>query len=364
MSRAFFTVLALFAASCAQAQNFDTSAGRVVVEPVITGLDTPWAVAVLPDGNVLVTERDGRLLLARMGQGITAVAGVPAVRSARQGGLLDVVLSRDFAETGEIFLTYSAPVGGGGATSLAVAQLDQGASALVNLRVVFQQKHAATTSHHYGSRVVEAPDGTLFLTVGDRGSPGQAQDLSRHNGKVLRIARDGSIPPDNPILSEGAEGHIWSYGHRNPQGAALDLDGRLWTVEHGARGGDEVNQPLAGKNYGWPIISYGTNYNGSKIGLGTSAPGFEQPAFYWDPSMAPSGMMIYSGRLWSEWRGDIFVGSLKFNYLSRLEPGAKGPEEHLFADAFTRIRDIREAPDGTIWFIAVGDGAVYRVRPA
>jgi glucose/arabinose dehydrogenase len=181
----------------------------------------------------------------------------------------------------------------------------------------------------------------------------------------VRVARDGSVPADNPYAQGGGLPEIWSFGHRNPQGAALDGQGRLWTVEHGAQGGDEVNRPLPGRNFGWPVISYGRHYSGAKIGVGTAAEGMVQPAFYWDPSIAPSGMMIYSGKLFPAWEGDIFVGSLKFDMISRLEVAGDrvGEAERLFQDRYPRIRDIREAPDGSIWFLSVGDGAAYRLTP-
>ncbi|MDA5095564.1 PQQ-dependent sugar dehydrogenase [Aliiroseovarius sp. KMU-50] len=357
-------IFALPAPTPAKAQEtVKTSAGTVIIEPVLRGLNAPWAVGFLPDGGFLVTERDGRLLIAKSGDKIRAVSGVPKVVAKGQGGLLDVVVARDFAQSGEIFLSYSEPRTGGAATALAVARLDAKAARLTDLRVIFRMKHASRSNKHFGSRIVEARDGTLFLTIGDRGDRDLAQDPMRHNGKVIRVARDGSIPADNPFAKGGALPEIWSLGHRNPQGAALDLQGRFWTVAHGARGGDEVNRPEAGKNYGWPVISYGRHYTGFKIGVGTKAPGMEQPRYYWDPSIAPSGMMIYSGKLWPKWKGDIFIGALKFDYIARLEGNPLKEAEQLFRDQFIRIRDVREAPDGTIWFLAVGDDALYRIRP-
>ena len=216
---------------------------------------------------------------------------------------------------------------------------------------------------HFGSRLVEAGDGTLFLTIGDRGDRPSAQDLDVENGSVLRITKDGQIPAGNPFVGQaGAQPEIWSYGHRNPQGAASDLEGNLWVVEHGARGGDEVNRVRKGANYGWPVISYGRHYSGLKIGEGTQKEGMEQPEYYWDPSIAPSGMMIYSGALWPEWRGSIFVGSLKFDRISRLS-GDPLVEEVLETEETVRVRDVREGPDGAIWFLSVGEGALFRVSP-
>ncbi len=362
MIRVLF-VLLLFCGPV-QAQNvLQTSAGPVRVTPVATGLDEPWAVGFLPGGGILITERGGSLLLGTSGQ-LRRVSGVPAVLDQGQGGLLDVVVARDFETSREIFLSYSEPRVGGSGTALAVATLDQDAARLSDVKTIFRQRYASNKLQHFGSRIVEARDGSLYLTIGDRGVRDQAQDLNRHNGSVIRVNRDGSVPGNNPFVSGGGLPEIWSYGHRNPQGAALDLSGNLWTVEHGAQGGDEVNRPEAGKNYGWPVISYGVHYSGRKIGLGTSNAGMEQPEHFWDPSMAPSGMMIYSGRLWPAWKGDIFVGSLKFNYISRLDGAQVKEDEQLFLDEFTRIRDVREAPDGTIWFLSVVDGALYRISPA
>lgn len=353
----------LLLATPLRAETYQTSAGAVNVQAIATGLDEPWAVAFVPDG-LLITERDGRLLYGANGK-LSSVKGVPQVLARGQGGLLDVVAARDFATSREIFLTYSEPRTGGAGTALAVARFDADALALEDVRVIFRQRNATRVDRHFGSRVVEAPDGTLFLTIGDRGERPSAQDRGKHSGKVIRVNRDGTAPADNPFVGGIAQSEIWSLGHRNPQGAALDLEGRLWTVEHGAQGGDEVNRPQAGLNYGWPVISYGRHYSGGKIGEGTQKAGLEQPEFYWDPSIAPSGMMIYSGKLWPQWKGDIFVGSLKFSMISRLETGGTLKEaERLFEDEFIRIRDIREGPNGAIWFLSVGEGTLYRMTPA
>jgi glucose/arabinose dehydrogenase len=239
---------------------------------------------------------------------------------------------------------------------------------LENLRVIFRQSPAVNSTKHYGSRVVEAPDGTLWVTLGERGLRTQAQNPLSHLGKVVRIARDGSAPRDNPLVGGLGLPEIWSFGHRNPQGAALDpATGALWIVDHGAKGGDEINKPEPGRNYGWPVISYGTTYAGTRIGAGTEKAGLEQPIHYWDPSIAPSGMMIYSGRLWPDWRGDIFVGALKFELISRLDrqDGNITGEERLFEGVYGRVRDVREGPKGAIWFLTdEGEGALYRVTPA
>lgn len=361
-------LLAGLMATDSTAQTFDSSAGPLQVTRMAGPFERPWAVAFLPDGARLVTERDGRLWHLDPGMNRREVTGVPQVRAEGQGGLLDVVAARDFAGTREIFLSYAEPVGGRSRTAAAVARLSEDNARLENLRVIFRQQPATPQPKHYGSRIVEAPDGTLWITVGERGERPLAQDMQAHHGKVVRVARDGSVPPDNPFVGRTGLDEIWSLGHRNPQGAALDPEsGQLWVVEHGAQGGDEVNQPQPGRNYGWPVISYGRHYSGAKIGEGTQKPGMEQPAHYWDPSIAPSGMAIYSGRLWPEWQGDIFVGALKYQLIARIEKQGSRlvGEERLFQGKFGRIRDVREGPDGALWFLTdAGRGWLYRITPA
>ena len=345
----------------------DSSAGQVRVETVLDGLDTPWAVGFLPGGALLVTERDGRLLHRDADGTLTEVAGVPRVRDAGQGGLLDVMIPRDFAATREVFLTYAAPQGmGREGTALARGVLSAAGDRQDAVEVIFEMAEGSRGGRHFGSRVVEGADGFLYVTIGDRGADASAQDLGTEAGSVVRVARDGTIPADNPFAGQaGARPGLWSIGHRNPQGAAVDGQGRLWVVEHGARGGDEVNLVERGANYGWPVISYGTQYSGAPIGEGTARAGMEQPLHYWDPSIAPSGMMVYSGALWPEWAGDIFVGSLKFGLVSRLEGGPDGLAEAERMDwpETERLRDIREAPDGAIWILSEGNGALYRLTP-
>lgn len=333
------------------------------IEAVATGLTEPWAVDILPDGSFLVTERSGRLLRVEDGK-TTSVAGLPEVAAGGQGGLLDVTLPRDFVETREVFLTYSKPQAQGSGTALAIGRLSTDGARLENVRDLFEMRAGSRGGRHFGSRVVEAQDGTLFVTIGDRGDRPSAQDRSRHNGSIIRVNRDGSVPADNPFVGVSSVlPEIWSYGHRNPQGAGLDAEGVLWTAEHGARGGDEVNRIRKGANFGWPVISYGVHYSGAPIGEGTSKPGMEQPEFYWDPSIAPSGLLVYSGTLWSEWAGDIFVGSLKFDYISRLSGDPLSEVERIKTRETARVRDLIEAPDGAIWFVSVVNGAVYRITP-
>jgi glucose/arabinose dehydrogenase len=360
MTRFAAFILAL-GASFAPAHALDTSAGAVTVTRMVDGLDAPWALEFLPDGGLLITERDGRLLHVADGKG-RAIKGLPEIATRGQGGLLDLQIPRDFAQSREIYFSYSKSQSGGQGTAIARARLDPGADRLSDLSVIFEMEPGSSGGRHFGSRLVEGRDGYLYATIGERGDRPSAQDLERENGSVIRIVRDGSVPQDNPFVdTPGAQPEIWSYGHRNPQGAALDGSGTLWVVEHGARGGDEVNRIEKGANYGWPVISYGRHYSGLKIGEGTAKEGMEQPAHYWDPSIAPSGMMIYQGDMFPDWRGDIFVGSLKFDMISRLEGNPLAEVERIESAETARVRDIIEAPDGSIWFLSVGQGAAYRI---
>ncbi len=363
MVRAIALLLLTLLSVPLRAEVLSTSSGSVQVELMVQGLDTPWAVGIMPDGSFLVTERDGELLHVSDGKA-KKVRGVPKVAANGQGGLLDVTIARDFTQSREIFLTFSKPQRGGAGTALAVARLSESGDRLTNLRVLFEAVPGGSGGRHFGSRVVEANDGTLFVTIGDRGDRPQAQETSNPIGSVIRVNRDGTVPADNPFVgAPDVRPEIWSYGHRNPQGAGLDAQGRLWAAEHGARGGDEVNLIQPGRNYGWPIISYGRHYSGKKIGEGTFKDGLEQPKFYWDPSIAPSGLLVYSGKLWPQWAGDIFVGSLKFDYIARLAGSPLTEVEKIEGSATERVRDIVEAPDGAIWFISVGQGSVYRMTP-
>lgn len=361
------TALGLALPQGAAAQTQATSAGTVEVTRIVGGLQVPWAIGFLPDGSPLITERAGRLSLITGGEA-RPIAGVPEVWARGQGGLLDVVVARDFAETSEILLTYAEPREGGTAgTALAAARLDVEAGALADLRVIFRQAAPTTSGQHFGSRVVEGADGTLFVTVGERGERDAAQSTANHNGTVVRVARDGSVPADNPFVGGGGLPEIWSYGHRNPQGAALGLEGELWTVEHGPQGGDEVNLIRAGANYGWPVQSYGGEYGrGTPIGAQGPVEGVAEPGWVWDVSPAISGLVVYSGRLFPQWRGHLLTGALQHDTIIRLEPGGNGmvEAERLFEGVYPRIRDVREAPDGSIWFLSEGDGAAYRVTPA
>lgn len=356
--------LCLALAPAALAGPVETDAGTMRADPVAVGLDTPWAFGFLPDGSILVTERGGRLLAIRDGRSV-GIGGLPRLVADGQGGLLDLLVPRDFAESRELFLTYAKRQGiRGSGTAVYRARLSEDGTELLDGETIFEIARGTRGGRHFGSRLVEAPDGNLFVTVGDRGEGDLAQDLSMHNGSVLRITRDGAAPPDNPFAGrDGAQPEIWSYGHRNPQGAALDSAGQLWAVEHGARGGDEVNRIEKGVNYGWPVISYGVNYNGTRIGEGTEKAGMAQPEFYWDPSIAPSGMTFYDGEV-AAWRGNAFIGSLKFDYISRLSGDPLREVERIESDETLRVRDLRQGPDGALWFLSVGNGALYRLVPA
>ncbi len=349
--------LALAMASLA-APAVAPAATPVRIAPVVTGLAEPWALAFLPHGRFLVTERDGRLTLFGDGRPV-AVHGLPKVFADGQGGLLDVMVPRDFAQSRRLWLTYAHPAGGGASTALAHARLSDDGTALEQVTRVHDGP-AEPGGRHFGSRVVQAPDGSVFLTTGDRGLGAPAQDPARPEGKVLHFGPDGA-PLTAPVLAgQSVVPGLWSLGHRNIQGAALDGQGRLWTVEHGARGGDELNMPQQGRNYGWPVITYGVNYNGKRIGEGTAKDGMEQPVHYWDPSIAPSGLAILKGDAMG-WRGQVLTGSLNSDFISRLDPAAGYAETRIATPETIRVRDVREAPDGSVWFLSVGEGAVFRV---
>lgn len=333
------------------------------ITPVASGFDAPWAVGFLPDGGILVTEKSGNLILLSDGSA-TRIGGLPQIREIGQGGLLDVMVPEDFADSREIFLSYAKNLSSGQGTALARGILADGATELTDVRDLFVMTPGSSGGNHFGSRIVEATDGTLFMTIGERGDADLAQDLSRHNGSVIRINRDGSVPDDNPFVGQsGVQPEIYSYGHRNPQGAALDAQGNLWVDEHGARGGDEINRIKRGANYGWPVISYGRHYSGARIGEGTAKDGMEQPEYYWDPSIAPSGMAIYSGALNDEWKGDFLVGSLKFDMIARVDADTMQEVERIQTPETMRVRDVVEGPDGAIYFLSEINGTLYRLEP-
>jgi aldose sugar dehydrogenase len=353
----FITLAAGLAAAGALAQP----AGRLVPEVVAGGLQNPWGLAFIGDGRLLVTERPGRMRVVEAdGRLGPALKGLPEVDAVGQGGLLDVIADRDFATNRTVHFCYSEPALVGNSTAMASARLSDDRSALENVRVVFSQKPKVGSRLHFGCRIVQAADGSFFLTLGDR-------YLDNHHGKVVRVLADGKPHPDNPFAKQArALPEIWTLGHRNIQGAALGPDGALWTIEHGPQGGDELNRPEAGKNYGWPVITYGENYGGGRIGDGlTSRAGLEQPVQYWVPSIAPSGLVfLRSDKYGPAWQGNGFTGSLKFRHLVRLqmEGGRVVQQERLLTELNQRIRDVREGPDGWLYVLTDdSDGKVLRL---
>ena len=364
IGRWLLTAWLALVASAAAAQ------GAVRTEPVARGLEHPWALAFVGPGQMLVTERPGRMRMVHSdGRVGPPLAGVPAVDAVGQGGLLDLITDRDFARNRTVYFCYAEPAaqGSGNSTAMARARLSDDASRLEDVRVIFSQRPKVSSRLHFGCRIVEMPDGHLMLALGDRFSRMQdAQTLDNHHGKVVRVRKDGGVPSDNPLVGRsGALPEIWSWGHRNPQGAALGPDGRLWVNEHGPQGGDEINRPEAGKNHGWPVVTFGENYGGGAIGEGTAKAGMEPPLHHWTPSIAPAGMAFVStDRYGSDWRGSLLVGALRGQYLARLTlDGAKVlREERLLTDLRQRIRDVRQAPDGTIYLLTdQRDGQLLRL---
>jgi aldose sugar dehydrogenase len=349
-------------------------AASPTVEVVASGLQNPWGLAFIGEGRMLVTERPGRMRVVQPdGQVGAPLAGLPPVEAVGQGGLLDVVTDRDFARNRTLYFCYAEPAGqgaSGSSTALASARLSDDLSRLESVKVLFSQKPKVVSRAHFGCRIVDAGANALFLTLGERYSrKDDAQTLDNHLGKIVRVQKDGGVPADNPFVKRaGALPEIWSYGHRNLQGAALGPDGRLWTIEHGPQGGDELNHPEAGKNYGWPVITYGENYGGGPIGAGiTKQAGMEQPVHYWVPSIAPSGMaFVSSSRYGKDWQGNLLVGSLKFGYVARLQlsKGQVTKEDKLLPDLKRRVRDVRQGPDGFIYLLTdATKGQVLRLVP-
>ena len=342
------------------------------VETVAEGLERPWGLAFLPDGRMLVTEKAGRLrIVLPDGKLSPPIAGMPKVDARGQGGLLDVAVAPDFAQTRLVYFTFAeAGEGGVNGTALARGKLAGSAPRLDDVEVIWRQSPKYASTKHFGSRIVFANDGMMFVTTGERSDAEfrvKAQALDETLGKVVRLTRDGSPAAGNPFSAkDGAKPEIWSYGHRNIQGAAINpADGKLWTVEHGPRGGDELNRPDAGKNYGWPVITYGKEYSGGNIGSSEKA-GMEQPAHYWVPSIGTSGLAFYTGDAYPAWKGSAFVGGMAIPTLSRLElDGTKVVhEERLLEDLGERIRDVRQGPDGMLYLLTDSEeGRVLKLKP-
>ena len=374
MRRPRFAVALLAAAvwasatAAATAETYDSERHKVRVTTLAKGLDHPWGLAFLPNGDMLITEREGSLRLFRNGALEPApIAGVPKVAASGQGGMLDVALHPRFAENGLIYLSYSGRDSAGLSTEVARARLAGGR--LEDLQTIYVAKPKSGGGRHFGSRLAFGPDGFLYVTSGDRGSPERAQDLDDPAGTVLRLTEDGGIPPGNPFARlVGTRPEIYSYGHRNPQGLTVHPEtGQLWAVEHGPRGGDELNLIAAGANYGWPVITYGKSYAGFSIGEGTSKPGMTQPQRYWVPSISPSGLAFYNGDAFPQWRGNLFLGALSGQALVRLElDGATVTHEERLLEALDeRIRDVRQGPDGRLYLLTdSSNGTLLRLDPA
>lgn len=354
-----------------QNSSFESSAGQLDVQTFAGGLVHPWGLAFLPDGKLLVTERPGRMrIVSAEGQLSPPLKNLPEVWASGQGGLLDVITDRSFAQSRTIFFCYAERTSGGGRTAVARAKLNDGGGRLDEVKVIFRQEGPLSSGNHYGCRIAQAADGNLFVTLGDHYSHrDEAQNLANHLGKVIRIAGDGSAPSGNPFIGrDGAKPEIWSLGHRNEQGLAINpANGELWEIEHGPRGGDEVNVIAKGRNYGWPVIGFGIDYSGAKIHEATRKDDMEQPAKYWVPSIAPSGATFYTGKLFPKWNGSLFVGALAGRMLVRLtvDGHAVTGEERLLQNLHERIRDVRQGPDGALWLLTDNSaGRILRVTPA
>jgi len=371
---ALASLLPLLAApAAARAQERAASAAFRATD-FATGLERPWGGAFLPDGRLLVTERPGRMrLVGRDGRVSEPLDGVPPVEARGQGGLLDVALSPTFARDRTLFWSFSEPRGGGNATSVARGVLSADRTRLDSVRVILRARPAYDGGLHFGSRLAFGTDGMLYVTLGDRSDTPMrphAQRLDSHMGKILRVRPDGTAPSDNPFAGRaGALPEIWSLGHRNVQAAAMDASGRLWEIEHGTRGGDELNLVEKGKNYGWPLAAYGIEYGGGPIrsALGAAAvtrPGTEQPVYYWDPVIAPSGATFYTGAAFPQWRGNLFVGALGQQRLVRLVLDGRRVvgEEHLLEDRKQRVRDVRQGADGLL-YVVTDQGELWRIAP-
>lgn len=371
--RAGIVLMFVLASSVVCADNervFDTELHQVRVTTVAAGLEHPWSVAFLPDGKFLITERPGRLRIVDAKGNVSApLQGLPKVAAVGQGGLLDVALAPDFAQSRRIYFSYAEPRDGGNGTSVARARL--GPDGLSDLEVIFRQRPAVDSPGHFGSRLVFARDGSLFVTLGERQQKHfavRAQDLETHFGKIVRLQPDGGAAPDNPfVLVPGAQPEIWSYGHRNVQGAALHPEtGELWITEHGPKGGDELNHVKPGANYGWPLVTYGIAYNGDKVGVGQQRVGIEPPVHHWVPSIATTGLTFYTGDRFPKWRGQLFAGGL-YGMVVRLQlEGDKVVrEERILTQLKQRIRDVRSGPDGLLYVLTDSPkGELLSVAPA
>jgi glucose/arabinose dehydrogenase len=357
-------------ASAQTPQTVRTQDASVRAVTVASGLENPWGFAFLPDGRMLVTERPGAMRIVKDGQVSPPLGNVPKVFDSGQGGLLDVTLDPEFARNRMLYFTYAEPgqnseQGGGAGTALASAVLAD--TELRDVKVLFRQQPKMSGGLHFGSRVVVGPDGKLWLGLGERYRRDESQNLNSHLGKLIRLEKDGRVPADNPFRGRNdARPEIWSYGHRNIQGMARHPQtGAVWLHEHGAQGGDEINIPEKAKNYGWPVITHGIDYSGARIGIGSAAPGMEQPLLHWTPSIAPSGMAFYTGNRIPAWRGNLFVGSLKFGTLQRVVLDGTHVVRQERIELGNTIRDVRDGPDGYLYVATDSPrGRIMRIEPA
>lgn len=360
----FFLALIFSLTACGEGKS---PSGQFDVDEVVSGLSVPWAMAFISSDEILFTEQAGKVRVLELETGkIRDIQGAPNVFARGQGGLLDVAVAPDYAESGWLYFTYSKPVGGGAATALARAKIDN--DRLEAWTDLFVSNLHSTQGAHFGSRIVFDNDGHVFFSHGDRGDRHTAQDLTNHGGTVLRLNLDGSVPGDNPLVGQaGAMAEIWSYGHRNPQGMAFDeKSGRLWINEHGPRGGDEINLVKPGRNYGWPVISHGKEYHLPKmVGEGTSKAGMEQPVKVYIPSIAPGSLLLYSGKAFPQWQGDLFAGALKLTHLNHIDLDEKGEvvgEARYLENLGERIRDVIESPEGWL-YLSTDSGKILRITP-
>jgi glucose/arabinose dehydrogenase len=335
------------------------------VETIVKGLQNPWGMAFLPDGRILVTERSGSIVVIKDRQiEKEKIQGVPKVYARGQGGLLDIVLHPNYATNGWIYFSYAKPGEGGGTTTVARARLN--GNAWTNMQELFSVHPYVSSGVHFGSRIVFDAKGYMFISTGDRGTKKNAQDLSTHNGKVIRLHDDGRVPRDNPFVNKaGAKSEIWSYGHRNIQGLVYDASkNTLWAHEHGPKGGDELNIVQRGRNYGWPLVTYGIDYDGSKISDKKTLPGIEPPVHQWTPSIAPCGMALVTSDKYKGWKGNLLVGALSHRYVARVQvSNNKFVEEEKLLNGIGRVRAVTQAPDGFIYVLTEGPGQLLKIVP-
>ncbi|ELR73426.1 PQQ-dependent oxidoreductase, gdhB family [Fulvivirga imtechensis AK7] len=357
------TLVLSFGSACSQDQNTEADNGEIQVEDLTDGLNHPWGMAFLPDGRLLVTERSGNLRILSSGNALSEpLNGTPKVFAKGQGGLLDVALDPDFKNNQLVYLAFSEP-GQSNMASTAVGRGKLDGNSIKEFTVLFRQEPKVDGQNHFGGRIVFSQDGKLFLTMGERFKFDPAQDLSNHMGAIVRINPDGSTPSDNPFINQqNAKPEIWSYGHRNIESAAFDDQGRLWIAEMGPKGGDELNQPEAGKNHGWPVVSWGEHYDGKDIPDPPTRPEFTDALIHWTPVISPSGMVFYTGEMFPEWQGSLLIGGLTAQAIVRVRIDGQNAEEVERIELGARIRDVEQAPDGSVYVLTdKGNGNIWRL---